>query len=79
MEPIVPPPYPEVGISISPSGIIEPTLLNYPSAGPGVISVTIEKFEGIARKVEEEIMKGTAVPKNEEDVPRLIYAVASQL
>jgi len=79
MEPIAPPPYPEVGISISPSGIIKPTLLNYPSAEPGVISVTIEKFEAIARKVEDEIMKGTATPESEEDIPKLIYAAASQV
>jgi len=79
MEPIPPPESPRVGISLSPNGTIEPDLLNYPQRRPDAILFTFERFEAVAQRLGEEIMKGTAVPESEEDVPRLIYAVASQL
>ena len=73
MEPVAPPTSPQVGISISPSGIIEPALLNYPCRQPNAILTTFEKFEAIAKRLRGEILNGTVVPNNEDEIPRLIY------
>ena len=78
MEPVAPPPSPEVGISILPSGVIEPTLLNYPVARPGAISMPLEKFERICRRVEQEVTAGRVTPASEEELPKLIYVAASK-
>ena len=73
MEPIALPPSPKVGISISPSGKIEPALLNNQYRQPGVIIITFEEFEAIAQRLKSEMLKGTVVPKSEDEIPKLIY------
>ena len=77
MEPIAPPPSPKVGISISPSGKIEPALLNNQYRQPGVIMITFEEFEAITERLKSEMLKGTVVPKSEDEIPKLIYSLAA--
>ena len=76
MEPVAPPESPRVGISLSPTGTIEPDLLNYPQRQPNAIVIAYEKFEAIAQRLKGEILKGTVVPNSEDEIPRLIRAHA---
>jgi len=76
MEPVVPPESPRVGISLSPTGTIEPDLLNYPQRRPDAILLTLERFETVAQRLGGEIMKGTVVPENEGEIGKLIYDLA---
>jgi len=73
MEPVVPPESPRVGISLSPTGTIEPDLLNYPQRQPNAIVIAYEKFEAIAQRLKGEILEGTLVPKSKDEIPKLIY------
>ena len=66
------PPSPRIGIAISPSGKIEPALLDDPHKPPNMILVTLEEFEAIAQRFKVELLKGTIVPTGEEEIPRLI-------
>ena len=76
MEPIPPPASLQVGISISPSGKIEPALFDDPNRQPNVIFITFEEFGAIARRLKEEILKGVVMPKKEDEIPKLIYKLA---
>jgi len=78
MEPVPPPDSLRAGISISLSGTIEPALLGDPSRREGVVLLKFEEFEAIARRLKKEILKGTVVPKNEVEIPGLIFTLASQ-
>ena len=75
MQPVASPPSPQIGISISPLSKIEPALLNDPYRQSKVIFITSEEFEAIAHRLKGEILKGTIVPKSEDEIPRLIRAL----
>jgi len=70
------PPSPRIGISISPLGKIEPALLDDPYKPPNVILLTFEEFEAIAQRLKVELLKGTIVPADEGEIPRLIRGLA---
>jgi hypothetical protein len=77
MEPIAPPPSTRIGISISPSGKIEPALFDDPNRQPKVILITFEEFEAIAQRLKGEILKGAIVPTSEDEIPKLVYHFSS--
>ena len=76
MEPIAPPPPAQIGISISPSGKIEPALFDDPNRKPDVVLITFEQFEAVAQRLKGEILEGTVVPKSEDFILKLIYNLA---
>jgi hypothetical protein len=76
MEPIAPPPPTQLGIAISPSGEIKPTVLDEPFPQQNAILVSIDRFEAIIRELKDEIMKGKTLPQSEEEIPRLVYSLA---
>jgi len=76
MEPIAPPPLPQLGISISSSGKIESDWRDNPYREPQAIFVTYEEFMAITQKLKEKLLKATIVPTNEDEIPRLIYGLA---
>lgn len=76
MQPVALPPSLRIGISIFPSGKIEPALLDDPYKPPNVILATLEEFETIAQRLKVELLKGTIVLTGEEEIPRLIRALA---
>jgi hypothetical protein len=73
LEPIPLPNSLRLGVSISPSGKIEPALMDDPNRQPDAALVTYEEFAVIAQRFKDELLKGTTVPTSEEDIPRLIY------
>lgn len=66
-------------ISISPTGKIEPTIFDDSYGQKGVTFVTISRFEAIARRLGDEIMKGKILPESESEIPKLIYDLALKL
>lgn len=72
MQPVALPPSPHIGISVSPSGKIEPALLDDPYKPTNVILLTLEEFEAIAQRLKVELSKETIVPAGEDEIPRLI-------
>jgi len=78
MEPVPPPTSLQVGVSISPLGKIEPTLFDDPNKQPDTIVTTFEGFEAIAQRLRGEILKGTIVPKSEDEIPKLVYGIAAE-
>ena len=75
MEPVPPPSSLRVGLSIHPSGKIEPTLMDDPNR-QGAILVTYEEFTAIAQRLKDELLKGTPVPRSEDEIPGLIHTLA---
>ncbi len=67
----------QIGVSISPSGEIEPTLTDDPNKPPDAVLVTYEEFLAIAQRLKESLLKGTIVPTSEDEIPKLIYNLAS--
>jgi hypothetical protein len=78
MEPIAPPLPAQIGISISPSGKIEPALFDDPNRKPDVVLITFEQFEAVTQRFRGEILEGTVVPTSEEEIPRLIRDLVSK-
>lgn len=76
MEPVPPPDSPRVGISISPSGKIEPDFIDDLQSPQGTVLVSLEDFEAIGRKIKGRISEGTITPKNEVEIPKLIHNYA---
>jgi hypothetical protein len=76
MQSVALPPSPRIGISISPLSKIEPALLDDPYKPPNVILLTFEEFEAIAQRLKVELLKGTIVPADEGEIPRLIRGLA---
>ncbi|MCD6453611.1 MAG: hypothetical protein J7K77_04940, partial [Dehalococcoidales bacterium] len=77
VEPIALPASPRIGISMSPSGKIEPTLIDDLNRQPDAILITFEKFEAITQRLRDEILKGIVMPKSENEIPKLIYSLAA--
>jgi len=78
MEPIAPPASLQVGISISPSGKIQPALIDDPYRRPDVILITFKEFEAIVHRLKSELLKGVIVPVSEDEIPKLIYGLAAE-
>jgi hypothetical protein len=74
-EPIPLPDSLRVGVSIYPSSKIEPALMGDPNR-QGAILVTYEEFTAIAQRLKDELLKGTTVPKSEDEIPGLIHTLA---
>ena len=77
MEPMPLPNPLRIGVSIHPSGKIEPALMDDPNKLPGAILVTYEEFLAIAHRLKDRLLKGTIVPTSEDEIPELIYNLAS--
>ena len=67
-----------LGVSISPSGKIVPTLMDDPNRQPDAVIVTYEEFVAVAQRLKDELLKGTRVPSSEDEIPRLIHSFASK-
>lgn len=78
MQPISPPPPPQLGVFVSQSGKIEPDWMDNPYREPGAIFVTYEEFVAIARRLKDELPKGTIVPTGEEEIAGLLYGLATR-
>ena len=78
MEPVPLPNSLRLGVSISPSGKIVPTLMDDPNRQPDAVIVTYEEFVAVAQRLKDELLKGTLVPSSEDEIPRLIHSVASK-
>lgn len=78
MEPVPPPDSLQVGISVSVLGKIEPALLDDSWPREGFVLLKFEEFEAIAQGLKEEILKGTVMPKNEEEIPKLLFGLTSK-
>jgi len=78
MEPIPLPNSLRLGVSISPSGKIVPTLMDDPNRQLDAVIVTYEEFVAVAQRLKDELLKGTLVPSSEDEIPRLIYSLASK-
>lgn len=76
LEPIPLPNSLRLGVSISPSGKIEPALMDDPNRQPDTALVTYEEFGVIAQRFKGELLKGTTVPTSEDEIPKLIYKLA---
>jgi len=76
-EPIGLPPPLQLGVTISSSGKIGPDWQDNPYREPGAIFVTYEELMAIARRLKDELLKGTIVPTSEEEIPKLVYHFAS--
>jgi hypothetical protein len=76
MQPIAPPPSPQLGVTICSSGRIEPDWLNNPNREPGAVFVTYEQFMATIEKLKEKLLNGTIEPNGEGDIPRLVYSLA---
>jgi hypothetical protein len=63
-------------LSLYPTGRIQPGLLGDFSKQYGAILISVEKFEAIAQRLEDRIMKGDILPKSEDEIPKLIYNLA---
>ena len=77
MEPVLPPETVRLGISISPSGKMEPDWLDNPNRDPKAIFMTYEEFVTIAKRLEDKLLRGTIVPTSENEIPELMYSEAS--
>ncbi len=76
MEPVPPPSSLRVGLSIHPSGKIEPALMDDPNKLPDAILVTYEEFLAIAQRLKDKLLNGAIVPTGEDKIPRLIHRLA---
>jgi len=78
MEPVkLPAPF-QVGISIYPAAKIEPALFDDPNRQPDAIFVTFDQFEVIAQRLKGKLLKGTVMPANEGEIPRLVYGLTAE-
>ena len=77
MEPVPPPEPVRLGISISPSGKIEPDWIDNPNREPVAILVRYEEFVSIAQRLKDKLLRGTVVPSSEDEISNLIYSEAS--
>ncbi len=76
MEPMPPPNSPRLGVSISPSGKIDPALMDDPNRPPDAVLVTYEEFVAIAQRLKDRLLRGTIMPSSEDEIPNLMYSEA---
>jgi hypothetical protein len=77
MQPLPPPPSPQLGITVSSSGKIRPDWLDNPDREPAAIFLTYEQFMATIQKLKEKLLNGAIVPASEAEIPRLIYREVS--
>ena len=77
MQPVPPAAPLENCISISSSGKIELTLRGALPSQPDRVLVTFEEFRGLALKLRQMVIRGDIRPRSEEEIPKLIYELAS--
>jgi hypothetical protein len=73
MEPIPLPDSLRVGISMHPSGKIEPVLMGDMNKPPDTIIVTYEEFTAIGQRFQDRLLKGAIMPASEDEIPKLMY------
>ncbi len=56
---------------------LEPAVIDDPNKQPDIILITFDKFEAIAQKLKDELLRGTIVPSSEDEISRLMYSEAS--
>jgi len=78
MQPVTLPASLQVGISISPSGKIEPAIFDDPNRQPDTILVNFEEFEAIALRLKDELLKGTIMSTREDEMPKLVYGLVAE-
>lgn len=78
MEPIAPPPPPQLGVTVSSSGKIEPDWIDNPYRDPAAFFATYEEFMTIAQRLKDELLKGTVLPTSEDEIPKLVCNLASK-
>jgi len=76
MEPMPLPNSLRIGVSIHPSGKIEPALMDDLNKLPDAILVTYEEFLAIAQRLKDKLLNGTIVPTSEDEIPELIHNLA---
>ncbi len=76
MEPMPPPNSPRLGVSISPSGKIDPVLMDDPNRPQDAVLVTYEEFVAIAQRLKDRLLRGTIMPSSEDEIPSLIHNLA---
>ena len=57
---------------------IEPAIFDDPNRQPDTILVNFEEFEAIALRLKDELLKGTIVPRREDEMPKLVYGLAAK-
>jgi hypothetical protein len=72
-EPIPLPDSLRIGISIYPSGRIEPALIDDPNKLLDAIVVTYDEFIAIVQRLKDKLLKGTIVPTSEVEIPKLLH------
>jgi len=78
VEPIAIPASLQIGISISPSGKIEPAIVDDPNRQPDAIIFTFEEFETIPYRLKSELLKGAILPTSEDEIPKPVYGFAAE-
>ncbi len=78
MEPIAPPPPPQLGVTVSSSGKIGPDWIDNPHRDPAAFFATYEEFMTIAQRLKDELLKGTVLPTSEDEIPKLVCNLASK-
>jgi len=66
-----------IGISIHQTGGIKPTIIDDSNKQPDAIIITYEEFATIIRKLKDQLFEGTIIPTSENEIPELIYNLAS--
>jgi hypothetical protein len=79
MQPVAPPPSPQLGVTVSSSGKIEPDWRDNPYREPKGIFVTYDEFMAIVQRLKDKLLKGTIVPTREEEIPKLLHSLALEL
>ncbi|MFP3975707.1 MAG: hypothetical protein ACLFVK_05730, partial [Dehalococcoidia bacterium] len=73
MQPMPPPDQIQVGISLSPSGEIDPDWIDGPEKAPDAIFVGYNQFLAIAQGLKGKLMRGEVTPSSEGEIPKLLY------
>lgn len=72
VEPIPPPPTPQICISISETGKIGPALMSDSFTQADVVLISFEEFEKLTLMLKDEILKGKIILSGAEEIPKLI-------
>lgn len=76
MEPVPPPNSLRLGVSISPSGKMDPAVMDDPNRPQDAVLVTYEEFVAVAQRLKDRLLRGTIMPSSEDEIPRLIHNLA---
>jgi hypothetical protein len=75
---LMPPPNSlQIGLSIHPSGKIEPSLMGDPNTPSDTILVTYDEFGAITQRLKDKLLNGAIIPTSEVEIPKLIRDFAS--